>query len=247
MSIKHQQKPVLLITGGARRIGKAIATHFHQAGYRIAIHFRHSKAEAGELTNQLNKKTPHSAINCQADLDNPEDYSSLIQTVISAFGQIDVLINNASTFLPTEVDTATQHDWDLLFNSNARAPFFLSQQAAPHLTKTNGCIINITDIHAQKPMKKYPIYSAAKAALHMLTQALAVELAPNVRVNSIAPGCVIWPEGQNVYSDNKKQATLKNTLLNKQVTAEDIAQTALFLAKTPSITAENICVDGGRI
>lgn len=247
MNPEHQQNPVLLITGGARRIGRVIATHFHQAGFSIAIHYRHSKTQAIELMNSLNKNRKDSAVTCYADLDDPSDYTPLIDGVIKHFGRIDVLINNASTFFPTDVLSATQADWDLLFNSNARAPFFLSQQAAPHLKKTQGLIINITDIHAQKPMRNYPIYSAAKSALHMLTLALATELAPAIRVNSIAPGSVIWPEGTNIYSEEKKQTTLENTLLNKQVSPESIAETALFLAKNRAITAETIKVDGGRI
>lgn len=163
------------------------------------------------------------------------------------WNRLDCLIHNASAFTPTPIGTINLAHWDKLFNSNLKAPLFLSQAAAPILAANKGNIINIVDIHANTPMKNYPVYSCAKAGLFMLTKSLALELAPDIRVNAVAPGNVLWPENENVYSDAKKQAILKATLLQKQVMPEDIAQAALFLAEQTAITGQMINVDGGRV
>jgi pteridine reductase len=246
MTTKHQQTPVVLITGAARRVGACIAAYFHANHYRVIVHYRHSSAEAQALVAKLNATRTDSAIAIYADLDDQNCYDTLIQTSVNTWNRLDVLINNASTFTPTPVGTITPDQWDYLMNSNLKAPLFLSQAAAPFLAKQQGCIINITDIHAKTPMKNYPVYSCAKAGLWMLTQSLASELAPAVRVNAVAPGNVLWPENENVYSDEKKQKILDATLLKKQIKPEDIAQTALFLAQQNSITGQMVCVDGGR-
>lgn len=254
MSTKlHQEKteknsmPVALITGGARRIGACIATTFHDNGYRVIIHYRHSREDALALAATLNQRRAQSAACLYADLDDFNAYEKLIQESHDTWQRLDVLINNASTFTPTPVGKTTLTHWDYLFNSNLKAPFFLSQAAAPFLRDTQGNIINIVDIHAITPMKNYPVYSAAKAGLFMLTKSLALELAPVIRVNAIAPGSVIWPEKENAYSDEKKQAIVSATLLKKQVEPADIATTALFLAQQTSMTGQMLSVDAGRL
>jgi len=244
MSQKHH--PVVLITGSARRIGAAIANTFHLSGYNVVVHYRHSDNEARALVEVLNERRANSAVAVFADLDNFDHYEKLIHDSVNQWKRLDVLINNASTFTPTPIGKINLSNWDYLFNSNLKAPFFLSQAAAPFLAENKGNIVNIVDVHAITPMKNYSVYSCAKAGLFMLTKSLAVELAPAIRVNAVAPGNVLWPENENVYSEAKKQAILKATLLQKQISPEDIAETAMFLAGQGSITGEMICVDGGR-
>lgn len=237
---------VALITGSARRVGAAIAEHFHQAGYNVIVHYRHSADEAHALITALNQQRNDSAACLSADLDNPTDYEKLITHSYQAWDRLDVLVNNASTFFPTPVEQTDFAAWDSLLNSNLKAPYFLSQLSAPLLREYHGNIVNITDIHAVSPMKNYPIYSCAKAGLAMLTKSLALELAPNIRVNAVAPGSVIWPEGKSTLSDTEKNAILSATLLQKQVSPHDIAKAVLFLAQHQSITGQTIAVDGGR-
>lgn len=243
MSQKHHK--VALITGAARRIGACIAASFHANGYHVVVHYRRSENEAHDLVKTLNKNRANSAVAIFADLDNQNDYEKLIRESAACWNRLDVLINNASTFTPTPIGKIDLSNWDYLFNSNLKAPFFLSQAAAPFLAENKGNIINIVDVHAITPMKNYSVYSCAKAGLFMLTKSLAVELAPTIRVNAVAPGNVLWPENENTYSDAKKKAILSATLLQKQISPEDIAQTALFLATQCSMTGQMICVDGG--
>lgn len=242
---KHHK--VALITGAARRVGAYIAETFHAAGYQIIVHYRQSVQDALSLTHKLNQLRAQSAIALSADLDNADHYEKLILHAHQKWQRLDVLINNASSFSPTPMETATTQDWENLFNSNLKAPFFLSQKAARFLSEHQGNIINIVDIHALSPMKNYPIYSCAKAGLAMLTKSLALELAPMIRVNAVAPGCVMWPEGVNTLSEAAKKEILSQTLLQRQVSPQDIAKTALFLAKQVSITGQMINVDGGRL
>jgi len=245
MNDKNQK--VVLITGGARRIGAAITEHFHLNGYRVIVHYRHSKQDAETLIKKLNEQRNNSAAAISADLDNFEEYEKLIFEANAVWNRIDILINNASTFFQTLIGKTNENDWNLLLNSNLKAPFFLSQAAAPLLAKNNGNIINIIDTHAnKKPMKNYPAYSCAKAGLSMLTKSLAIELAPPIRVNGVAPGHVVWPENKNAFSDAEKKAIEAAVLLQKEIRPVDIAQTALFLAEQTSITGEVIAVDGGR-
>ncbi|OGT27010.1 MAG: hypothetical protein A3I77_00890 [Gammaproteobacteria bacterium RIFCSPLOWO2_02_FULL_42_14] len=237
---------VVLITGAARRIGAAIATYFHAREYRVIVHYRHSKIEADALIALFNRARADSAVACFADLDDASHYPRLIQEAVKKWQRLDVLINNASTFTPTPVETATLAQWDFLMNSNLKAPFFLSQMAATHLQTTKGNIVNIIDVHAHHPMKNYPVYSIAKAGLHMLTKSLAMELAPAVRVNAVAPGNVIWPENENAYSSGQKESILEKTWLKKQVSPDSIAETCYFLTNQPDITGQMICVDAGK-
>lgn len=237
---------VVLITGAARRVGAVIAQVFHANHYRVIIHYRHSKQDAEKLAQMFNQARADSACAIYADLDCFDDYEKLINAAYQQWQSLDVLIHNASTFTPTPVSSATLSQWNYLMNSNLKAPFFLSQHAAPLLKKTKGVIINIVDIHARTPMQDYPIYSIAKAGLHMLTKSLALELAPDVRVNAVAPGAVLWPENENIYSDEKKLHIIANTLLKKTISPESIAKTCLFLANEEAITGQMIAVDGGK-
>src|SRR3990167_4133836 len=200
---------VVLITGAAKRVGAALANYFHAHNHHVIVHYRQSKSNAEKLVVQFNQTRSRSAAAIYADLDQFDHYQKLIHESIAIFGRLDVLINNASTFFKTPVGSATEKDWDLLINSNLKAPFFLSQAAAPQLSKQQGCIINMVDIHAQSPMKNYPIYSCAKAGLCMLTQSLAIELAPRVRVNAIAPGHVMWPTDDTAFSEDEKNKIMR--------------------------------------
>lgn len=240
-------KPVAIITGAARRIGACIAETLHSAGFCVIIHYRHSATEAQTLAKKLNTITPDTAHYLQGDLDDPNCYNHLIKNSHQRWGRLDVLVNNASTFTPTPIGKIDFSVWDKLFNSNLKAPFFLAQAAIPFLSKQKGCIVNITDIHSQYPLKNYPVYSCAKAGLAMMTQSMAMECGPDVRVNAVAPGCVLWPENENSYSDETKEAIVNSTFLKKCVAPKDIAETVLFLIRQQSITGQTVRVDGGRI
>jgi pteridine reductase len=236
---------VALITGGAKRIGATDSRMLHAAGMNIIIHCRGSRPEADALAAELNKIREHSAHVLQLDLDQTEQLAGLIEQAVAVWGRLDALINNASNFYPTPVGSITMDDWDNLMGSNLKAPLFLSQAAAPHLKKTGGCIVNMVDVHAFKPMRKHPVYCAAKAGLVMLTQSLARELGPEVRVNGVAPGAILWPE--NEMPDDTKQLILDRTALKRPGTPEDIAKTILFLVRDADyITGQIISVDGGR-
>ncbi len=238
--------PVALITGAARRIGAAIARGLHQHDYRVAIHYRHSDREARALADDLNDRRLDSAIILKADLDRLTDIESLAEDTLAHWGRLDVLVNNASSFYPTPVGDASAEQWDDLINSNLKAPFFLTQALADELRLRQGCVINITDIHADRPLIKHPIYCAAKAGNAMLTKSLARELAPGVRVNGIAPGAILWPEAAD-ESDDSQRTLLGKIPLQRKGEAEDIVQTVLFLVGGPSyITGQIIAVDGGR-
>ncbi len=237
---------VALITGSARRIGAIIAENLHTAGFNVAIHYRHSKTQALALAKKLNAKRAHSAITLQADLSSANASEELIQSCIDQFDRLDCLINNASEYFPTPIGQATEDDWQRLFSSNAFAPFFLAQAAKVFLQKSKGSIINLIDINAHKPLKNYPIYCAAKAALKMLTQSLALELAPTIRVNGIAPGNTIAAEGPNELSPEAQQLLLQENLLQRQVDPNDIAATVLFLHQNKSITGQIVNIDAGR-
>jgi pteridine reductase len=236
---------VALVTGAARRIGAAIARALHDQGMNIVLHYRSSASEAAELAQQLNRQRPHSAISLQTDLQRSDDLPALVRQAASAWGRLDALVNNASSFFPTPVGTITPAQWDTLIDSNLKALLFLSQAAAPALAEHEGCIINITDVHAERPLKGYCVYSVAKAGLVMLTKSLARELGPRVRVNAVAPGAILWPERE--LDADGKQAILERTALKRQGTPEDIARAALFLIRDGAyITGQVIAVDGGR-
>jgi pteridine reductase len=235
---------VVLITGGARRVGAELARAMHAAGANVLIHYRSSAAAAIALTDSLNKTRPHSAASFAAHLSTPEAPEKLVAATRLEFGRLDILINNASSFYPTPVGSITLPQWEDLIGSNLKAPLFLSQAAAPALQERRGLIINLLDIHALRPLKGHPVYCAAKAGLAMLTKSLARELAPDIRVNGIAPGPVLWPDGMD---DSVKQDIIDKTALKRNGSPQDIARTALFLAKdAPYITGQIIAVDGGR-
>jgi pteridine reductase len=236
---------VILITGAARRVGAEIARTLHAAGARILVHYRSSAAAARELDRELNAARTGSAAVFAADLNQPAAPEQLIAAAVEHFGRLDVLINNASTFYPTLVGNITPAAWDDLVGSNLRAPLFLAQAAAPHLARQRGLIVNVIDIHGLRPLKGYPVYSIAKAGLAMLTRALARELGPEIRVNGIAPGPVLWAEHD--MDESLQREIIAKTALKRPGSPQDIARTALFLIRdAPYVTGQIIAVDGGR-
>ena len=235
-----------LITGGARRIGAQIARTLHAAGMNIALHYRASVRDAEALRDELEAERPDSVILLQADLLDTAALPDLVQSAHDAWGRLDVLVNNASSFYPTPVGKITEADWDDLMGSNLKAPLFLSQLAAPMLATHHGCIVNLVDIHATRPLKGYPVYSAAKAGLYMLTQSLARELGPAVRVNGIAPGPILWPEPSENAAMH--EALIERTALKREGAPEEVARAVLFLIRDGGyITGHVLPVDGGRM
>lgn len=236
---------VALITGGAQRVGAMTARLLHAAGANILLHYRNSRQQALALQTELNEQRANSVILIQADLLETVKLKGLIKKSLEQWGRLDILVNNASSFYPTPMGTVTENDWDDLIGSNMKAPFFLSQLAAPHLEKQKGCIISIVDIHAQRPMQGHSVYNMAKAGLAMLVKTLAFELGPNIRVNGVAPGAIMWPAQD--MDDITKQRIVSRTYLKRKGSAEDIAKTVLFLAANADyITGQIIAVDGGR-
>jgi pteridine reductase len=234
-----------LVSGGARRVGAAVVRALHESGASLLIHFNNSADAARALAAELNAIRRGSAAVQQADLLDPSAPAELIGAVLREFGRLDVLVNSASSFYPTPLGGITAAHWDDLMGSNLKAPLFLSQAAAPSLRAQHGLIINIVDIHALSPLKGYPVYSMAKAGLAMMTRALARELGPDIRVNGIAPGPVLWPE--QGMDDALKREIISKTALKRHGTPQDIARTAVFLAtQAPYITGQIIAVDGGR-
>jgi pteridine reductase len=237
---------VVLITGAARRIGAAMARAFHAAGATVAVHCRHSAAEAALLVGGMNDARPRSAAVFPGDLADPALWQSLPDAVIRTFGRLDCLVNNASTFYPTPVGEITPAQFDDLIGSNLRAPLFLAQAAAPELRRRQGLILNIADIHGLRPLARHGVYSAAKAALVMLTRSLARELGPEIRVNAIAPGPVLWPE--QGMDEDLRRGIIARTALKRAGTPEDVAKAALFFATdAPYVTGQVLAVDGGRL
>lgn len=239
--------PVVLVTGAARRVGAEIARTLHGAGACVAIHYRSSAAAANELATTLNAARPASAQAFAADLLDTAALHGLVDAVVARFGRLDALVNNASSFYATKVGAVDTAAWDDLIGSNLKAPLFLSQAAAPHLEVSGGCIVNITDIHAERPLKGYPLYCAAKAGLLGLTRALALELGPRVRVNAVAPGAIEWPQGISDFPPTERAAIIGHTLLQRIGSPADIARTVKFLVfDAPYVTGQVINVDGGR-
>ncbi len=236
---------VALITGAGRRIGAEIARTLHADGMNVVIHYRSSADEAEALAATLNAKRPDSARTAQLDLLDIEAIPAFIEQVIGFWGRLDVLVNNASSFYPTPMGQITLKHWEELTGSNLRAPLFLAQAAADELKRNLGCIVNIVDIHADRPLKDYPVYSAAKGGLVILTRALARELGPEVRVNAVAPGAILWPEEPHHAAQH--QEIIRRTVLKREGEPRDIARTARFLIEdAPYITGQVIAVDGGR-
>jgi pteridine reductase len=238
---------VVLITGGARRVGAAMCRMLHASGASIMLHYRSSGAEARALQAELNAVRADSVALVQADLLNLALLPSVVTETVNRFGQLDVLVNNASSFFPTPIGEVSEQAWDDLVGTNLKTPLFLSQAAAAHLRRAHGCIVNIVDIHADRPTRSYAVYSAAKGGLMALTRALACDLAPEVRVNGISPGVILWPEDERWSDELARQRIIHTTLLKRVGEPDDIARTARFLIfEAPYITGQVIPVDGGR-
>ena len=243
-------RPVALVTGAARRIGAAIARRLHADGFDLALHHRDSAADMQALADQLQRARPDSVLVLQAELSQFDRLPELVAHAIGRFGRLDALVNNASQFFPTPFAATTPAQWDALFASNVRAPFFLAQAAAPHLAATGGAIVNLADIHGERPLRAHSVYSMSKAAVVMMTRALALELAPAVRVNAISPGAILWPEaGGGLEKDEaEKAAMLDRTPLQRLGSPEEIAQAVLWLLRDASYsTGQVLRVDGGRL
>lgn len=236
---------VALITGAAHRIGAEIARTLHAQGMNIALHYRNSKTPAQALAAALNAQRANSVVTHQADLLATDDLPRLVDAALAPWGRLDALINNASSFFPTPLGEVTEAHWADLMGSNLKAPFFLTQAAMPHLRRTNGCVVNIVDIHAHNPLKNYPVYSIAKAGLAMLTKTLARELGPQIRVNGVAPGAILWPE--QAMSDDDKAAIIDRIALKRSGEPADIANAVLFMIRDAGYVSGHILnVDGGR-
>jgi pteridine reductase len=235
---------VVLITGAAHRIGATTARYLHAAGFNIILHYLSSRSPAQALQKELNSMRENSVVLVQADLLANNAVTALVKEAYNAWQRLDVVINNASTFYRTPIGSANDQHWDDLFGTNVKAPFFLSQAAAPYLRKTHGCIINMVDIHARRPLKEYSIYSMAKAALETMTKALARELGPEIRVNGVSPGAILWPDNLDEVT---KQRIVSKTFLKRKGEPEDIAKAIRFIIEdAPYMTGQIISIDGGR-
>lgn len=236
---------VALITGGAHRIGACIVRKLHAEGMNLVVHYRRSQDAAHQLQQELHDERPDSVVLVNGNLLKNGVLTNLVYETNEAFGRLDVLINNAATFYPTPIGQTTEKEWDDLIGINLKAPFFLSQAAAGSLIKNEGCIVNITDIYGDRPLKNHTLYSTAKAGLIMMTKSLARELGPKVRVNAIAPGVILWPEKQ--LDDMAKHRIISSTPLKRSGNPDDIARTVLFLIRDAEfITGQILAVDGGR-
>jgi len=239
------QGKTALVTGAARRIGAAIARRLHAAGASVVLHYRGAEAEAAALEAELNAARAGSAVKVKADLLAPIAPRLLLGSALERFGRLDVLVNNASSFYPTAIGSIEAGHWDELIGSNLRAPLFIAQEAAAELKKQRGAIVNIADIHAERPLKGYAVYSIAKAGLAALTRALAVELAPAVRVNAVSPGAIAWPDdGQ--FPPPERGRIISTTPLERLGAPAEIARAVHFLATAPFVTGQILAVDGGR-
>jgi pteridine reductase len=236
---------VALVTGGAKRVGEAIVRRLHAAGARVALHYRESEADAARLEAELSALRPGSAARVRRDLLEPNAAEALVAAAVERFGRLDLVVNNASIFYPGGIGRIEPRHWDELVGSNLRAPLFVSQAAAPHLKQARGAIVNITDIHAERPLKGFPVYSVAKAGLAALTRSLALELAPEVRVNAVAPGAIAWPE-EGKFDHAERERIVATTPLKRIGGPDDIAQAVHFLATALFVTGQTVAVDGGR-
>ncbi|MCX7139734.1 MAG: pteridine reductase [Proteobacteria bacterium] len=245
MSAQLHNKTIL-ITGAAKRVGAAIARRLHRAGANLTLHYHSSEREAHALQSELNLQRAQSVTLVKADLAEIAGLAEIVKTCVERYGALDALVNNASAFYPTPVGAISAENWDDLVGANLKAPLFLSQAAAPYLKKTAGCIVNITDIHADRPLKNYVVYSIAKAGLAGLTTSLARELGPEVRVNAVAPGPIAWPEDGS-FDEVTRQRVISHTLLKRTGEPDDIARAVYYLiAEAPYVTGQIIAVDGGR-
>jgi len=242
---------VALVTGAAKRIGAEIVRQLHQESFNLVIHYHQSKQAANELADELNEDRENSALCLAADLNDLTQVNNLAEQAQQHWQRMDLLVNNASSFYPTPIGETSEDDWNQLINSNLKAPFFLAQALAKKLGEYHGCIINIADIYADRPLKKHSIYSIAKAGNVMLTKTLAQELAPLVRVNGIAPGAILWPDDshkkpEDKLSDDNKEKVLAKIPLQQRGQAQDIARAILYLMQSPYVTGQILTVDGGR-
>ena len=244
MKPRHD-RPVALITGAGRRVGAVIARTLHAAGYDLALHYRHSIDDARMLADELEQRRSGSTLLLQAELADISALPVMIEQLLAHYGRLDALVNNASAFYPTPLGTATAQQWNELFASNAQAPFFLSQAAIPALREAHGGIVNMIDIYAERPLADHPLYCMAKAALAAMTRSLALDLGPDIRVNGVAPGAVMWPSDGKPYAD--QQAMLARTPLQRAGTPDDVADAVLWLLRdAPFVTGQIIRIDGGR-
>jgi pteridine reductase len=241
------QDGAVLITGAARRIGAAIARRLHAAGANVVLHCHRSRAEAERLRDELNAERGASSAVVQADLLETRNLPGLVEDAARAFGRLDALVNNASSFYPTPFGSIGEDEWKDLMGSNLRAPLFLSQAAAPLLREARGAIVNLIDIHAERPLKDFVVYSVAKAGLAGLTRALALELGPDVRVNGVAPGAILWPDGDEHFAPSEKGRITAQTPLRRIGSPEDVAGAVKYLLfDAPFVTGQILAVDGGR-
>jgi pteridine reductase len=237
---------VVIVTGAARRVGAAIARRLHAAGAALMLHYKSAEPDALALQRELNAVRQDSVALIKADLLDLTGLAEIVRNTVVRFERIDALVNNASSFFPTPVGDITDAHWDDLIGTNLKAPLFLSQAAAPHLRKTGGCIVNMTDIHAERPLKNYVVYSVAKAGLAGLTRSLARELGPEIRVNGVAPGPILWPEDDS-FDEVSRQRIVSHTLLKRTGEPDDLARAVYYLiAEAPYVTGQIIAVDGGR-
>ncbi|AUX32346.1 pteridine reductase [Sorangium cellulosum] len=244
-SVPQRTGKVALITGAARRVGAVIARVLHAEGFNIAVHYHSSRSEAEQLVGELNSARGGSASLICAKLDDRSSISSVVSSTVRDWGRLDVLVNNASTYYPTRVETATEREWDDLVDVNLKVPFFMAQAALPWLRESRGCIVNLVDVNAKRPLKGYPIYCAAKAGLVSLTEALALELAPEIRVNGVAPGTVMWPEKQNALNEVEQRMALAKIPLGRIGSCADVADAVRYLVLADYVTGHIVTVDGG--
>ena len=241
------QGKVVLVTGGARRVGAAICRRLHVAGANLLVHYRSAALEARALQVELNARRADSVALAQADLLKTAACSQLVKAALKHFGQLDAVVNNASSFYPTAIGEITEQAWDDLVGTNLKAPLFLAQAAAPELRKQHGCIVNLVDIHAELPMRNHAVYTAAKGGLAALTRALARDLGPEIRVNGVAPGTILWPDDETWRDELSRQRIINQTALKRIGEPDDIAKAVQFLlADAPYVTGQIIAVDGGR-
>jgi pteridine reductase len=241
------QGKVILVTGGAKRVGAAICRRLHTAGAQLAVHYRSSANEALALCGEMNAQRPNSAAAFQANLLDLHALPQLVNQIVKNFGRLDTLVNNASSFYATPLADIDEQQWHDLLGTNLKAPLFLAQAVADELRRHHGCIVNIADIHAERPMHGHLLYSTAKAGLVALTKGLAQEMAPQVRVNAVAPGVIVWPENEAWMDEEQRRKIVAHTLLKREGEPDDIARTVQFLVSdAPYITGQIVAVDGGR-